>query len=590
MNISEKRDKNVYSYKEVDYSLQDLVAIEAIKKSISEKYLRLFPEDRRAIVRSIIENLDIDIYRNRVRIGPRTISISRIDSFQDLDKKIEGLLKDYRDMLKDYYESVVLIIRNIIVEISKEFISREIDVEIKNISEREKLAYELYKHVVDRFIIKTFKVNDKIIGVYCYDDGVYEECENRLREYIWGIVKDRDGIAQKTIRWVINEAMNKIVLDTGYDLHYEPLTIAFKNTLFDWEKFLDTGSIRRSAKPFDPDIVVFHRIPHRLDIERLDKLEGLLKYSENLITNIEDLARELCPKTLKAFRDWVGDKWILLFEVIGYTLYPRYDLHKAIMLVGDGANGKSTYLRLVKTILGPQNVVSIPLQALADDRNRFVCSQLYRKLANIYADLPKTSLTSTGMFKILTGEDSLTCDRKFRDPITFVNYAKLLFSANELPKVYDMSLAFWRRWIIIEFPNRFPIDQTFFERTFTEEEVEGAIIVSLYSFRNVWIRKRFSFEESESDYREKWLRETNSVYAFLQDLLNGRIENVKAVRDPNGRIEADILYRLYVKYCESEEREVLAKKNFTEELQRFGIEKKKIGPTWYYKGIRIESS
>jgi len=91
-----------------------------------------------------------------------------------------------------------------------------------------------------------------IIGVYCYDDGLYEECENRLREYMWRIVENRDDLAKKTIRWVINEAMNKIVLDTDYDLHYEPLTIAFKNTLFDSEKFLDIGSIRRSVKPFDP--------------------------------------------------------------------------------------------------------------------------------------------------------------------------------------------------------------------------------------------------------------------------------------------------------------------------------------------------
>lgn len=248
---------------------------------------------------------------------------------------------------------------------------------------------------------------------------------------------------------------------------------------------------------------MFHRIPHRLAIERLDKLEGLLKYSANLITNIDDLARELCPKTLKTFRDWVGNKWIILFEIIGYTLYPRYDLHKAVMLVGDGANGKSTYLRPVRTILSSLNVASIPLQILADERNRFVYSELYRKLANIYADLPKTSLTSTGRFKVLTGEDALTCDRKFRDPITFVNYPKLLFSANELPKVYDTSLAFWRRWTVIDFPNRFQIDQTFFERTFTEERVEGAIIVSLYSFRNVWIRKRFTFEESKNDYKEK---------------------------------------------------------------------------------------
>jgi len=329
----------------------------------------------------------------------------------------------------------------------------------------------------------------------------------------------------------------------------------------------------------DPEKIVFHKIPHKLVIERIKGLEGL---------GIEELAQRLCPKTLKAFKDWVGDKWILLFEIIGYTLYPRYDFNKAIMLVGEGRNGKSTYLKLIKKILGSQNVASIPLQDLVE--SRFAGADLYHKLANIYADLPDRPLSQTGPFKILTGEDYACWDRKFRDRICFTNYAKLLFSTNELPPVNDQTLAFWRRWLVIDFPNSFPDNPGFFEETFTEDEVEGAIIVSLVAFRDVWRRRRFSFEESEADYKEKWLRETNSVYAFIRDLLDGKLVEslgVRVEKDPESRVEALKLYEYYTKYCEIEDRNPVAKKTFTEELERLGYRKIRVVSKPYYKGLRL---
>jgi len=100
---------------------------------------------------------------------------------------------------------------------------------------------------------------------------------------------------------------------------------------------------------------VFHLIPHRLAVDRQEVREVVAQYEAGSLS-LEDVAKRLCPKAYKAFNNWVckrrGDsggggggecgKWVVLVEVIGYTLYPKYDLHKAIMLVGSGSNGKST--------------------------------------------------------------------------------------------------------------------------------------------------------------------------------------------------------------------------------------------------------
>jgi len=174
-----------------------------------------------------------------------------------------------------------------------------------------------------------------------------------------------------------------------------------------------------------------------------------------------------------------------------------------------------------------------------------------------------------------------------------VNYAKLIFSTNELPQVRDMSEGFWRRWVVVEFPSKFPRDPTFYERTFTEEEVEGAIIVSLHAFRNAWLRRSFSFEGTSADYKEYWLRATDSVYAFLSDLLSGALAptlGVSATKDDQGRVDADVLYDLYTRYCELEDREPLGKPAFTQALARHGIRRVFVHRARYYKGLRLVGS
>jgi putative DNA primase/helicase len=150
-----------------------------------------------------------------------------------------------------------------------------------------------------------------------------------------------------------------------------------------------------------------------------------------------------------------------------------------------------------------------------------------------------------------------------------------------------MTVAFWRRWLVIEFPNQFPQDPAFFEKTFTEEEIEGIIFVSLLAFRNAWLKRKFSFEESEADYKEMWLRNTNSIYAFISDLLNGKIEGYRAEKDPEGKVDSSELYEIYTKYCESEEREAEAKRIFTLEMERLGYKTVRTAKARYYKGLKL---
>ena len=95
----------------------------------------------------------------------------------------------------------------------------------------------------------------------------------------------------------------------------------------------------------------------------------------------------------------------------------------------------------------------LSLQRLEADR--FSAARLYGKLANICPDLPGERLESSAMFKAITGCDRITAEVKYRDSFEFAPFARLLFSANRLPASSDASQAFFDRWLIVPFQNRF---------------------------------------------------------------------------------------------------------------------------------------
>jgi len=451
--------------------------------------------------------------------------------------------------------------------------------------------------LMERYEIKHFVKSGSSLGVHLWKNGVYIECEEQLKGEIEKLAYEL-GIQIKTRNKIVDEVIQKVRRRTIFeiDLYEEPLRICFKNIVLDWKAFLDEVVKREiERKPIDLKEIysnvkdqmlipiestkekpTFHKIDYNLNIDLLEKA---------IEEGFEKIALESVKEVVEIFKQWVGENWKVLFEIIGYTLYPRYDLHKAFMLIGEGADGKSKYITLLRKILGDQkNATSISIQELC--MNRFALADLYRKLANIYADVPKNPIPYTGNFKMITGEDMISADRKHKSRITFVNYAKQIFSSNELPEVSDMTYAFWRRWILVEFPNKFELDPVFFEKTFSEEAIEKIIALSLVAFMIAWLNRKFSIE---GNYQEQWQRRSNSIYAYVKI----GIEEGRIALDENSQVLCDDLYNDYSEFCEGYDFNPETKKKFTMELERlFRIRKVRArsgsSRLYYYRGIQLK--
>ena len=114
-------------------------------------------------------------------------------------------------------------------------------------------------------------------------------------------------------------------------------------------------------------------------------------------------------------------------------LYGGAPFHqRAIMLLGDGKNGKGTFLKWLRALLGDRNVSNVKPQAL--DADRFATAQLYGKLANVAGDVSATaSLRTPRGSRRSPPATTSRASAKYGQPFSFIPVATVIASFNEMP-------------------------------------------------------------------------------------------------------------------------------------------------------------
>lgn len=239
----------------------------------------------------------------------------------------------------------------------------------------------------------------------------------------------------------------------------------------------------------------------------------------------------------------------LALEAIGYALTPTNPHQVAFVLVGDGENGKSTYLGTLGGILGSANVAAETLQQLSD--GRFASAELLGKMVNLAADIPDAPIRHTGTFKMLTGGDLISAERKGRDPFKYVWGGKAFFSCNRLPEVDDDTHAFWRRMIVLSFNVRVEEgkkDPNLLDKLMAERP--GILNRALEALRRLEARGKFDMPATVASVEAEWERKSNSLKWFLRD---------RCARSPTSWVTKQDFMVAYSEFCQ--EQGVITKDN-----------------------------
>lgn len=305
---------------------------------------------------------------------------------------------------------------------------------------------------------------------------------------------------------------------------------------------------------------------------------------EHIITNKIDwdynphAYDELTDQTLD--RIACGDKQIrmLLEEMVGYTMFRRNELGKAFILTGSGSNGKSTFLNMLKTMLGRRNVSVLDLKKLND---RFSTVMLFGKLANIGDDISDEFITDSADFKkIVTGE-TIDAEQKGQPKFEFEPYVKLLFSANNIPRIGKGkdSAAILRRLIIVPFNATFKSTDPDYvpfigDKLQNQEAIEYLIQLGLAALKRVLIERKFTESERVQKELEEYEESNNPILGFFKEIDREEIEN-----EPTNEV-----YKRYTVYCAENGLQPVSQIGFSKQLTAnfdFEIVDKKINGKKY---------
>lgn len=244
-------------------------------------------------------------------------------------------------------------------------------------------------------------------------------------------------------------------------------------------------------------------------------------------------------------------------EIMAYTFYRDNPFEVINILFGYGANGKSVFTGVLTALHGIRNVSNVPLSAIV--KNPFALSDLENKDVNIDTELSSATIRDTAILKKLTGKQSVRIERKNQRAYDAALHAKLFFSANKIPETADESDAYFRRNVVISFPNKFEgkmADPDLLSKLAAEEELSGIFNILMTALRRLLKRGGiFVNEKTIQERRERYELATNPITSFVKDAISeDSVESDKTTKEQ--------LYQAYRRFCKDNTLAIASKENF----------------------------
>ena len=352
----------------------------------------------------------------------------------------------------------------------------------------------------------------KVYGrLHLYQNGVYVTGKQRIEYEMLEMYPRMNRTKRNEVYDCLDIRIIEETLPANANL------IAFRNGVYD----LANGTLM----PFSPDYIITNRIEW--------------DYNPSAECALVD-------EVLDGFS--CNDKNIraLLEEIIGYCFYRRNELGKAFVLLGEKNNGKSTFQEMTNFLLGGKNTCALDLAQINNEK--FSIAELHGKLANIGDDINDDYIPNTGNFKKIVTGNEIKGELKGERPFFFKPYAKLLFSANNIPRLGrgKDTAAIMRRLIIVPFNAQFDANNPNFkpfikDELLTQGAMEYLVQLGLAGLKRVLLNRGFTKSPKVDKSIEEYEETNNPILGFFKEL---EADGDKIENEPT----ADI-YKKYTNYC-----------------------------------------
>ncbi len=391
----------------------------------------------------------------------------------------------------------------------------------------------------DRMSFKPRLLANKILG----DLNLLSDPETglmyRWNDYYWEYF-DEDHIRNLCIKYLGNESQKSRAEDASYQVkmlctipHGRKVNdqfdwICVKNGMFNLKTY--------EIKPHDREFYCTYALPVSFNPDSEAICKRWLLYLEQTVQTKEAIAQ--------------------LQEYLGYVLARNTKYEKCLLLIGPGSDGKSTFLKIMKELVGDENCAAVSFQDLEDQFQR---SSLYNKLLNISTEVGAKAIESP-YFKAITSGDPINAAFKHKNTFTFSPYCKLAFAANRLPRVLDNSDGFFRRVLPVRFKRQFldddpDKDPELFETL--KEELSEIFAWAVVGLARLNENKRFTWADETKLMMMDYRRVNNPVFCYVED---------QCEIGDDYEIEKKDLYDDYKSYCGKNGYTSLNRENFFREL------------------------
>ena len=234
----------------------------------------------------------------------------------------------------------------------------------------------------------------------------------------------------------------------------------------------------------------------------------------------DDLDRE---EKIQFIREWMG-----------LCLIPDTSYEKFVVCVGEGGNGKSVLLKLMTELVGHDNVYTAPVQRLG---NRRALAELDGKLLLMSSEISENTVMDDGVLKQIVSGDMVEAERKFERPFSFTPYTRVMLATNHLPKLRDVTHAFFRRLVMIRFNRNFTAEEMDMQLPAKlSAEMAGIFAIAIQGLKSLRERRQFEIPSSSKAAADQYRDDSDLIKMFAEEAL---------VRSTENRMQPTALYKLY---------------------------------------------
>lgn len=262
-----------------------------------------------------------------------------------------------------------------------------------------------------------------------------------------------------------------------------------------------------------------------------------------------------------------GDKQLidLVQDLFGYTIMGDNPfLHRVFILYGDGRNGKSTMLDVLKDLIGYENFSAV---SMADIHKPFSAVMLDGKLANIVGETSIDNISNEAVKAIAAGEPIIAAN-KGKDEYKFNPTARLIFACNNLPKFGDNSVGILDRLVFIPFDRYLKTSErdTLIGQKL-KAEYSGILNWAIVGLKRVLDTRKIHSALKSDEVKEDYRRSSNKIYDWF-------LHKITYTHLDSDFIPTDTLFDNYTDWCHKQKHHYTHSKiGFSKEVCRILKEK-----------------